>query len=362
MSRLNFAMRILITGVCGFVGNVLARGLSEQIPGVEIVGLDNLVRRGSERNLAALAKQGVRFYHADIRNASDFEMLPAVDWVIDAAANASVLAGVDGRMASRQLVEHNLVGTINLLEFCKRQRAGFVLLSTSRVYAIEPLAALEVEVVDRAYRPRAAQRWPVSCSAKGVAESFSTEAPISLYGSSKLASEILALEYAAAFDFPVRINRCGVLAGGGQFGRIDQGIFSFWIHSYTRRQPLRYIGFDGMGHQVRDCLHPKDLVPLLVRQMTERTALVQKPINLGGGMANSMSLAQLSDWCAARFGKHDVQHEPSPRPFDIPWLVLDSSAAQEQWNWRPQTSLEAILVEIADHAKTNSDWLDVSAA
>ena len=83
--------------------------------------------------------------------------LPAADWVIDAAANPSVLAGVDGQTSSRQLVEHNLYGTINLLEYCKAHKAGFILLSTSRVYAIKPLAELKVKAVENAFRPDAGE-------------------------------------------------------------------------------------------------------------------------------------------------------------------------------------------------------------
>jgi CDP-paratose 2-epimerase len=75
------------------------------------------------------------------------------DWVIDAAANPSVLAGVDGKTSSRQLVEHNLLGTINLLEYCKAHQAGFCLLSTSRVYSIAGLANLRMQVVDGAFAP-----------------------------------------------------------------------------------------------------------------------------------------------------------------------------------------------------------------
>lgn len=353
-------MRVLITGICGFVGGVLARSLQERLAGLEIIGLDNLIRRGSEQNRAALAASGIRFFHGDIRSASDLDMLPPVDFVIDAAANASVLAGVDGTVGSRQLVEHNLGGTINLLEFCKRHRAGFILMSTSRVYSIPPLAALEMDVANGAFVPRATQAWPRGCSAQGVAEDFSTLPPLSLYGSTKLSSEWLAMEYGAAFGFPVWINRCGVLAGAGQFGRADQGIFSFWIHSYARRRALKYIGFDGAGHQVRDCLHPRDLAPLLVRQLSERSNIVEPPLNVGGGVENSMSLRQLSDWCARRFQPLAVASEPKPRPFDIPWMVMDSRAAVARWNWRPQTSLEKILEEIAIHAEQNPGWLELA--
>src|SRR5262249_29772586 len=141
-------MKILITGACGFVGATLARRWRERRSDVEIVGVDNFIRPGSELNRAILRDAGVPVTHADIRQASDFELLPPVDWVIDAAANPSVLAGVDGRTSSRQLVEHNLIGTINMLEYCRRVNAGFILLSTSRVYSIAPLAALKVSVVD----------------------------------------------------------------------------------------------------------------------------------------------------------------------------------------------------------------------
>jgi CDP-paratose 2-epimerase len=117
-------MRILITGICGFVGGTLARALAASGAGHELYGFDNFIRPGSETNRAELKKFGVKIFHADLRSASDLESLPAVDWVIDAAANPSVLAGVDGKTSSRQLVEHNLSGTINLLEFCKTHRAA----------------------------------------------------------------------------------------------------------------------------------------------------------------------------------------------------------------------------------------------
>jgi CDP-paratose 2-epimerase len=259
-------VRILISGVCGFAGNAIARALAERRPKARIVGFDNFIRPGSEGNRAGLKRLGVRVIHADQRAASDMDALPACDWVIDAAANPSVLAGVDGLSSSRQLMEHNLGGTVNLLEYCKRNRAGLVLLSSSRVYSIEPLADLPVRVKDGAFRPDA-RGLPRGASPRGISEDFPTAAPVSLYGATKLASEALALEYGQAFDLPVFVNRCGILAGAGQFGRPDQGIFAYWINSHLRRRPLRYIGFGGRGHQVRDCLHPNDLAPLLLAQM-----------------------------------------------------------------------------------------------
>ena len=355
-------MRILISGVCGFVGSTLARALAETGAGHSLFGFDNFIRPGSESNRAELKKLGVKLFHGDLRAASDLETLPAVDWVIDAAANPSVLAGVDGQTSSRQLVEHNLSGTVNLLEFCKQHRAGFILLSTSRVYSITPLAALSVEARDGAFRPAESGELPPGLSAAGIRETFSTHAPVSLYGATKLASEALALEYGEAFGLPVFINRCGVLAGAGQFGRPDQGIFSFWINAWLRRRPLRYIGFGGHGHQVRDCLHPRDLAPLLARQFdAPKLASVDRIANFSGGATSAKSLRQLSEWCAEKFGPHVVGVDPAPRAFDLPWVVLDSAKADRLWHWRPQTSPTAIFDEIAAHAQAHPEWLDLSA-
>jgi len=355
-------MKVLLTGICGFVGQTLARSLLEQREGLDLLGLDNLIRPGSEQNRQALAGLGVKFFHADVRSSSDIDALPAVDWVIDAAANASVLAGLDQPGASRQLVEHNLYGTVNLLEFCRRHRAGFILLSTSRVYSIAPLLALKMMPAGQTFQPKSDQTWPAGCSAAGVAESFSTEPPISLYGSTKLASELLALEYGNAFGLPVWINRCGVLAGAGQFGRADQGIFSYWVHAYAARRPLKYTGFDGQGRQVRDALHPADLAPVLARQMCEPTRGPEVPLNFGGGAESSMSLKQLSDWCAGRFGPHLVTADPAPRPYDIPWMLMDCRAASRRWGWKPQRSLSQILEEIANHAERYPNWLELTSA
>ena len=353
-------MKILITGIAGFVGSTIAKELLLQNPGVTIYGIDNFIRPGSENNRIELKALGVTLIHGDIRNRSDLEPLPKVDWVIDAAANPSVLAGVDGKTSSLQLIEHNLGGTINLLEFCKANNAGFVLLSTSRVYSIPGISEIKVAPVDNAFRPLADQDFSTGISIHGVSETYSTMAPVSLYGASKVASEVLALEYGSTFDFPVWINRCGVLAGQGQFGRPDQGIFSFWINAYLRKQPLKYIGFGGNGHQVRDCLHPKDLVPLLAKQFQADPQTTEQICNFSGGIENCMSLAQLSGWCRDRCGEHSIGSEPAMRPFDIPWMVLDNRKAKSVWDWQPTTPIQDILEEILQHAQQNPDWLEIS--
>lgn len=355
-------MKILITGICGFAGSTLALHLVEAKSGLEIVGVDNFIRPGSEMNRRELQARGIRVVHADLRLADDLETLPAVDWVIDAAANPSVLAGTSGStMNSRHLMQHNLAGTINLLEFCRARHAGLILLSSSRVYSIASLASLTLETRHHAFRPSENQHWPAGVGPNGVSEGCSTAPPVSLYGASKACSEVLAIEYGLAFDFPVWINRLGALAGAGQFGRGDQGIFSFWIHSCAERRPLRFIGFGGQGFQVRDCLHPKDLTGVLSSQMERGPGPGEAISNFSGGVGNSISLRQLHAWCEGRFGERAVANVPADRPFDVPWLVLDSSQAEKRFAWRPVTPLDRILDEIAVHAEANPQWLDWTA-
>jgi CDP-paratose 2-epimerase len=349
-------LKILITGVCGFVGSRLALTLPRIIANAEIYGIDNLLRSGSEMNRNAAVAAGVRFFHGDLRLRSDLEALPACEWVIDAAANSSVLAGVDGRTSARQVAEHNLSGTLNLLEYCREHSSGLVLISTNRVYSVRDLAGLPVRDCGSSFALDDTRPLPPGVSPNGLAEQFPVRQPVSIYGATKLSSEIMAIEYGATFGFPVWVNRCGVLAGAGQFGTAEQGIFSYWLHAHAARLALRYIGFGARGLQVRDAFHPDDLALLIARQI--RRDPPSEPIyNLGGGPANAMSLAQLTAWCDRRFTLHKPEADSRERAFDAPWMVMDSARARIELGWEPMRTLPSILDEIAAHVETNPDWL-----
>lgn len=353
-------MKVLITGICGFAGSTLAESLIEHWENIAVCGIDNLVRPGSETNRRRLTSRGIEVFHGDIRMASDFEVLPKVDWVIDAAANPSVLAGINGKGSSRQVLEHNLASLVNVLEFAKIHRAGFILLSSSRVYSIRALAELPLRVAGNAFQLDPLRPLPPGVSTCGISPEFSMEPPVSLYGATKLASETVALDFGIAFDLPVWIDRCGVLAGPGQFGTPDQGIFSYWVNAHLRRRPLRYIGFEGLGRQVRDAFHPRDLAVLLVSQMRASRAGGRRVYTAGGGPENALSLAQVNEWCDTRFGSHAPQPDPCPRPYDVPWLVMDNRDARRDFAWWPRTALPDILEEIALHAEAHQDWLELS--
>src|SRR5271154_6337503 len=123
-------MRLLITGVCGFVGSTLAECLLERVEGIHVSGIDNLIRPGAETNRMRIERLGVEFIHGDLRSASDIAGLPICEWVIDAAANPSVLAGLSGAGSSRRLFEHNLAGFGNVLEYCREHKARLLLISS----------------------------------------------------------------------------------------------------------------------------------------------------------------------------------------------------------------------------------------
>jgi len=353
-------MKILITGVCGFVGSTLAECLLERMEGLQLAGIDNLTRPGAETNRARIERLGVDFTHGDLRSASDIAGLPVCDWVIDAAANPSVLAGLSGAGSSRRLFEHNLAALGNVLEYCREHKAGLLLLSSSRVYSIPALAAIPLRVEGQAFALDPATPLPCGLTLNGIGTGFSTDPPVSLYGATKLASEVMALEYGAAFDFPVWVTRCGVLAGAGQFGTPSQGIFAYWVNAHLRRRPMRYIGFDGTGHQTRDAFHPRDLAALLVAQMNSSRSVGQRVYTAGGGPSNAMSLAQLTAWCDEGFGPHAPATDPQPRMYDIPWVAMDNTAASAEFGWRINIPLTSILEEIAQHARNHPDWLEVS--
>jgi len=356
-------MKVLITGICGFVGSSLARALLAHSSEIRIWGIDNFVRPGSETNRLDLRQLGVGFFHGDVRCQSDFDQLPDVDWVIDAAAQPSVLIGADGRTSSRQAIEHNLLGTVNILEYSKARGSGLVLLSTSRVYSIPRMQEIPLKESADSFLFDDSKPAPPGVSALGMSEDFSTAAPVSLYGSTKLASEALALEYGHTYNLPVWVNRCGVLAGAGQFGTAEQGIFSYWLHAHAARRRLGFFGFGGRGLQVRDALHPSDLATIVIKQITGAGDV--KPgqiLHVAGSSDNSMSLAQLTAWCDERFGPHPAVSNSATRPFDVPWVVLDSSRTRRLFDWKPAKSLPQILDEIAAHVASHPDWLNLAGA
>jgi CDP-paratose 2-epimerase len=348
--------KILITGIAGFVGNSMARYFKEHFADIEVFGIDNLSRRGSEDNLAALKNIGCKVIHGDIRCKEDVDDLPKADWILDCAAIPTVTAGVES--GTLNLINNNLTGTIFLLEKCRRDNCGFIILSTSRIYSINELVSLPLEEKETALTIKKNVQYPQGFSGHGVAENFSTVAPVSLYGATKLASETLALEYHYAFGFPVWINRCGVIAGPGQLGKIDQGIFSFWIYQYLLNKPLSFIGFGGNGKQVRDMIHPYDVFRIIEKQIASKEQSAPRVLNIGGGVENALSLVQLDKFCKEHIDiDKQIKQVPENRNFDIPLYISDCRLAKQYWDWQPTIKAKELLQQILRYGNENIDRL-----
>ena len=166
----------------------------------------------------------------------------------------------------------------------------------------------------------------------------------SLYGFTKLAAEQLIEEYRAAYGLRAVINRCGVVAGPWQFGKVDQGVASLWVLAHHFGRPLSYIGYGGTGKQVRDFLHVDDLCGLLVEQIKDFDQWEGWQGNVAGGLANSASLCELTVLCQDITGKKiAIASVAANRPFDLRVFVGDCSKLFARTAWRPKRDVRRIV-------------------
>jgi CDP-paratose 2-epimerase len=338
--------RVLVTGGAGFVGANLAVALKARHPDWDVVSLDNLKRRGSELNLPRLRAAGVRFEHGDVREASDLFALPRVDAIVECSAEPSVLAGVDG--ATDYAVGTNLTGAWHCLELARRDGAQFVFLSTSRVYPVATLEQLAIETGPTRFELSDLQPVP-GASAEGIAEDFPMTGARTLYGTTKLAAELLVEEYRAGYGLRAVVDRWGVIAGPWQMGKVDQGVFTYWMLAHRLGWPLKYIGFDGSGRQVRDLVHVEDVVELLDDQLVRPEHWDGMVVNAGGGRSCSLSLVETTALCRELTGR-EVPVEPAgvDRPGDIPVYLSDRTRLFQHSGWRPRRTARDILADIAE--------------
>ena len=337
-------MTILITGIAGFVGSSLALLLKEAYPEYVIYGLDNLKRRGSELNLPRLKEEGIHFIHGDIRNKEDFYEIPAVDCIIECSAEPSVLAGIGS--PPDYLIHTNFNGTINCLNFAVQHKAQFIFLSTSRIYPINQIERIQMIENEERF-DISAEQLLTGISPKGIAENFPLEGYRSLYGASKLSSEYFISEYNQYCGIKTVINRCGVIAGAWQMGKIDQGVAVLWMAKHFWNQSLSYIGFGGSGKQVRDMLHIHDLYHLVNYEIHNADNVNGEIFNAGGGASNSVSLLELTQICSSISGNTiPIASVKETRQADIKSYITDNTKVTEQTGWKPEKNIQNIFEDI----------------
>jgi len=334
---------LLITGGAGFIGSNLAVGFKQKYPKLKVYALDNLKRRGSELNLSRLKDNDVKFIHADIRNPEDLLLDFDFDLMIECSAEPSVMAGLNN---PPYVINTNLVGTVNCLELCRKQKADIIFLSTSRVYpykAINKIKTIETGTRFEWDLGQDVSGW----SENGINERFTMDGPKTLYGATKLSSELLLQEYIAYYGIKGVINRCGVIAGPWQFGKSDQGIFTYWMMAHYFKQPLKYIGFGGKGKQVRDLLHVDDLFSLIDIEVSQLSRISGNVYNVGGGKKVNLSLYETTKLCQEITGnKIKIGSDLNTRPGDISIYLSDTDKVAEDLGWQLKKTAKSALTDV----------------
>ena len=337
---------ILITGGAGFVGGNLAVYLKRKYPRVRVFALDNLIRRGSELNLPRLKEAGVKFIRGDARYLKEKELKFDIDLVLDCSAEPSVTAGYND---PAYVIDTNLTGTVKCLELCRKRKADMIFFSTSRVYPYKKINAISRRETKTRFQWR---------RIKGIDADFSLSGAKTLYGTTKLASEFILQEYIASYGIKGVVNRCGVLAGPWQFGKVDQGVFTYWMLAHYFKRPLKYIGFGGKGKQVRDLLHIDDLCRLTDLQINNLAKINGNIYNAGGGREASLSLLEATSLCREITGnKVKIGSDKSNRPGDIAIYLTDNQKVTRDLKWSPQKSTENIMNDIFNWIRANEKSL-----
>ena len=332
-------MKILITGGCGFIGSNLSIFLKKKK--FNIFSLDNLFRKGSELNEKRLHENKIKNFKIDICNKNQINKLPKFDLIIDCCAEPSVSASIN---ELDRVINTNLIGTFNILKKCTTDKTKIIFLSSSRVYSLDNLKKLV---------PKKILNQPINIKKK-IDMSFSTFGAKSMYGFSKYASEELIKEFSFIYGLDYIINRCGVVAGPWQFGKVDQGFFSLWMWNHINKKNLNYIGFGGQGHQIRDVLHIDDLCELIFKQIRNIKKIKNKSFSVGGGLINSISLKKLTNICEnITKNKIKINSINKTSDYDIPYFVSSNRNVSNTYGWKPKNSLIRIADDIYKWQITN---------
>ena len=322
-------MKILITGGCGFVGTNLSIYLKKKK--FKVSSLDNIVRLGSQYNLKLLKKNKIKNYKVNISNYNEIKKLPKFDLIIDCCAEAAVEVS---KKNIDDVINTNLLGTINILKKCKNDGSKIIFISSSRVYPINEIN----KIIKKNSLPNEIKM------KKLFDERSNLNGPRTIYGLTKLSSEMFIEEFAYAFNVKYIINRCGVLSGPLQFGKQDQGFVSLWIWKHLTKQKLQYIGYNGSGNQVRDVLHIDDFCELIEIQIKNLKKINNRLFTVGGSNFSYTSLKKLTRLCnKATRNKLIITKNKKTSIYDIPYFKTNNKRVSKTYGWKPKKNINQIV-------------------
>ena len=328
-------MKILITGGCGFIGTNLALYLSKK--GFKVSSLDNLSRKGSKYNSTLLKKNKIRNFNINISNFNKIKKLPKYDLIIDCCAEAAVEIS---KKDIDKVINTNLIGTFNILKKIKKDTSNIIFLSSSRIYPIN-------------FNKKKSIRSKIRIN-KLYDEKTDINGVRSIYGMTKLSSEMLIEEFSYAFGIKYIINRCGVIAGPLQFGKQDQGFISLWIWRHLNKMKLKYIGYGGYGNQVRDILHVNDLCELIYVQIKNIKKINNKIFTVGGSKKSYVSLIELTKLCQD-ITKNKIKFSRVSKTsiYDIPYYISNNRLVSRTYKWEPKKNIKTIIYDVHEWLKKN---------
>ena len=320
-------MRVLITGGAGFVGSNLASRLAGE--GMDVVILDNLSRRGTERNIAWLLERhsrAVKFIEGDIRDQHICrEASRDADVIFHLAGQVAVTTSV---VNPRDDFEVNALGTFNMLEAARESSAQpvFLFSSTNKVYGgMEDMGVVEEE-----------KRYRFADLPFGVDEGRPLDFH-SPYGCSKGCADQYVRDYSRIYGMRTIIFRMSCIYGPRQFGNEDQGWVAHFMISAMKGTPLTIFGD---GKQVRDILHVDDLLDAYLEGVKMAAEVKGEIFNVGGGPDNTVSLLELIALMEKLYGREVEYSLADWRPGDQPVYISDTRMVRRRLGWKPKFSVE----------------------
>ncbi|MBY6030315.1 NAD-dependent epimerase [Halomonas sp. DP8Y7-1] len=316
-------MKLLITGMAGFIGHAVAKRLSGA--GHSIVGIDNLndyydvaLKQARLDDLASCTD--VAFLPLDLADRAGIATLferEGFDRVIHLAAQPGVRYSIDNPHA---YVDANLVGHLNILEGCRHSRVEhLVYASSSSVYGANDKVPFATD--------------------------DDVDHPISLYAATKKANELMSHTYSHLYDLPTTGLRFFTVYG--PWGRPDMALFKF-TRAVLNGEAMEVYNH---GQMSRDFTYIDDIVEGIVRvlevvptprgstEVTTDTASAPYALyNIGHG--SPVSLMDFVRAIEKATGKQAICEYKDMQPGDVPRTWADTDALYQATGYKPQVQVE----------------------